>query len=322
MHSDFDKTRFGFITRTACPACGNNNLSPIYQLPASSPMLFTYLHDFYKDQGGIDLELLKDWEYVLCECHSCKLVFQQVILNDYGMFVLYEQWLDPAITFEESKKHPSHYYLNLVEEIRQVIAYFGREPHELNVLDFGMGWAEWCKVAVALGCRATGAELSYARIKNATTNNIRVININDAKENEFDFINTEQVFEHIPHPRETLKKLAAIVRPGGIIKISVPDCDRLYEVLRINDWKAPKGSINSLNMVAPLEHINSFRFEPLANMATLAGLTLVRELVYRKYPQSLTDVVKNNYRNIYIKNFRKNKGTYLFFQKTSPRADL
>lgn len=315
LQSLSDSTQFGFVTRSACPACGGGDFAPFYELPAESAVLSTYLHNFYKDQGCIDLDLLTGWDYVLAECRSCSLVFQQTILNDYGMYVLYEMWLDPAITFDESRRHNADYYLNHVEEIRQVIAYFGRKPHDLNVMDFGMGWAEWCKVASALGCRVTGAELSGARIQNAKVNNIPVVDIDTLQREEFDFINTEQVFEHLPTPLETLKRLVAITKPGGIIKISVPDCDRVHEVLAINDWTALKGTANSLNMVAPLEHINGFRFKSLERMASLAGLSLVPELTYREYPGALTDMAKNDARQIYVRSFRRSKGTYRFFQK-------
>lgn len=315
MISETDLQNFGFIERAACPACTGKSLRTIYELPAGSPVISKYLHDFYKDQGGIDLALLKDWPYRLSECQSCTLVFQQVILNDYAMEVLYERWINPVITLEESKKHDLHYYLNLVEEIKQAIDFFGKKPYELNIMDFGMGWSEWCKAGSALGCKVTGAELSEARIQHALKHNIRVVNINHSLKGEFDFINTEQVFEHIPEPLETLQKLVSITKPGGLIKISIPDCVRLHELLKLNDWDAPKGTENSLNIVAPLEHINSFTFTSLKKMATLAGLKLLPGLAYRKYPLSIIDMVKNTYRHFYIKNIRKNKGTYLFFQK-------
>jgi 2-polyprenyl-3-methyl-5-hydroxy-6-metoxy-1,4-benzoquinol methylase len=315
MISEADLQNFGFIERSVCPACKGTNLNTLYELAAGSQVISKYLHNFYKDQGGIDISLLKDWPYRLSECKSCTLVFQQVILNDFGMQVLYERWINPAITYEESKKHDLQYYLNLIEEIKQAIDFFGKKPYELNIMDFGMGWSEWCKAGSALGCNVTGAELSEARIQNALKHNIRVVNINDSLENEFDLINTEQVFEHIPEPFETLQKLVTITKPGGLIKISIPDCIRLHELLKLNDWDARKGTENSLNIVAPLEHINSFTFTSLNKMASAAGLMLLPNLAYRKYPLSIVDVLKNRYRHFYIKNIRKNKGTYLFFQK-------
>ncbi|HEU5292737.1 MAG TPA: class I SAM-dependent methyltransferase [Cyclobacteriaceae bacterium] len=315
MIKEADLEHFGFIERSACPACKGKELSALYELPAGSAIISKYLHNFYKEQGGIDFSLLEAWPYRLSECKSCTLVFQKVILNDYAMEVLYERWINPAITFEESKKHDLQYYLNLIEEIKQAIDFLGKKPYELNIMDFGMGWSEWCKAGSALGCNVTGAELSAARIQNALKHNIRVVNVNDSLKPEFDFINTEQVFEHIPEPLETLQKLVAIVKPGGIIKISIPDCVRLHELLKLNDWDAPKGTENSLNIVAPLEHINSFTFTSLNKMASATGLKLLPSLAYRKYPLSIIDVFKNTYRHFYIKNIRKNKGTYLFFQR-------
>ncbi len=315
MPAGVDLNFFGFVERSSCPACRGAEFYVRYELPAGSPIILQYLRDFYEAQGEVNLQLLKDWPFRLVECSSCTLVFQQVILNDYAMEVLYEQWINPTITVEESKTHDLSYYLNLVEEIKQVVEFSGKRPHLLNIMDFGMGWSEWCKVGSALGCNVTGAELSQARIQYALKHNIRVLNIDKSAKEEFDFINTEQVFEHIPQPLETLQKLVSLVKPGGLIKISVPDCFRLNEVLKINDWSARKGTKNSLNMVAPLEHINSFTFTSLRKMASLAGLKLLPTLAYRKYPRSITDILKNAYRHFYIRNIRKNKGAYLFFQK-------
>ena len=42
------------------------------------------------------------------------------------------------------------------------------------------------------------------------------------------------------------------------------------------NWEAPKGSRNSLNPVAPLEHVNCFRATSLTRMASIAGLREIR----------------------------------------------
>jgi len=304
-----------FIERTECPACLNRTFESIYAIPEGSEVISNYLNEFYRAQGGVQLDLLRGWKYELGKCSHCSLVFQKYILGNRLMHVLYERWINPEVTFSMSKKHPLTYYLNLVEEVSQTINYFGKQPHELKFLDFGMGWAEWCKVASALGCNVFGAELSEARISNAKINNIEVIDINSVKENTFDCINTEQVFEHISDPLHMLKKLYSIINPGGLIKISVPDGYRLPELLKINDWNAPKGTAHSLNVVAPLEHINCFTFQSLFMMGQAAGLVLEPALAYRKYPVTPQDVLKNKFRAWYINKVRPNKGTYLFFRK-------
>lgn len=308
-------TGYNFFEREQCPACGERSIHKIYSLPEGSLVLSNYLKDFYFDQGGVDVSLLKGWSYELYQCKTCTLTFQKNILGDELMRVLYEEWINPEITLEWSKKHPLSYYLNLVEEITLMVSYFGKQPYELKFLDFGMGWAEWCKVASALGCQAYGAELSARRRDHAAKHNIEVIDIDSASPNTFDCINTEQVFEHIPHPLRSLKKLKELLKPGGLIKISVPDGYQLAKLLLINNWQAPKGTADSLNVVAPLEHINCFNHKSLLTMAKRSGLSLVTSLAYRKYPRSVMDVLKNSFRHWYINKVRPNKGTYLFFQK-------
>lgn len=92
---------------------------------------------------------------------------------------------------------------------------------------------------------------------------------------QFDVIYANQVFEHIPNPLETLNHLKSGLAPGGVIKIAVPRPRNIERVLKVMDWKAPKYSKNSLNDVAPLEHINCFRLPSLIEMARQAGMEQV-----------------------------------------------
>ena len=89
---------------------------------------------------------------------------------------------------------------------------------------------------------------------------------------QFDFINTEQVFEHLSQPLETLEYLSKALKPHGIIKISVPNGWNIEEKLAIGDWDASKESPQSLNPVAPLEHVNCFTYQSIIKMAQLVGL--------------------------------------------------
>src|SRR5690606_17208053 len=95
---------------------------------------------------------------------------------------------------------------------------------EIHVLGFGMGWGFWCLAAKARGFQVVGLELSEERLRFAReqgTESWRTLSDNPIA--NFDFINAEQVFEHIPQPRETLTTLAARLNPGGVVRIAVPD---------------------------------------------------------------------------------------------------
>jgi 2-polyprenyl-3-methyl-5-hydroxy-6-metoxy-1,4-benzoquinol methylase len=276
--------------------------------------MLDYLNGFYKPQGGIEIEDLNGWHYILCECKNCQLIFQKEILNDELMEKLYEQWLDPQQSLMNTSNHDPRHYFNLAEEIIQVIKYFELKPSELNFIDFGMGWGEWCKMAKALGCNVYGVELSTSRNAYAKQHAIRTLLWEEIPNHQFHFINTEQVFEHIPDPLNTLQHLKRSLAPNGLIKISVPDGADAQRVIKLKAWNAPKGTKDSMNIVAPLEHINCFNYRSLKTMAGLVKLTPCTELAYSKYPNTLIDLIKNQYRKYYINLFRRNKGTYLFLK--------
>src|SRR5262249_44635808 len=154
-------------------------------------------------QGGVEIEYLLNESYVLVECMDCGLIYQGCIPNNFLMTKLYEQWIDPEKAFDlESARQGIEYYSFLVRGIKRSIRHFGLKANELDYLDFGMGWGDWCRMAKAYGCSVYGTELSQVRINYAKASGISVIGWEEIPQYQFDFINTEQVFEHIGHPLE------------------------------------------------------------------------------------------------------------------------
>lgn len=181
-----------------------------------------------------------------------------------------------------------------------------------------MGWAKWATMVKAFGGDAYGMELSKERIEYAKANGIKVVSWDELPDHKFDMINTEQVFEHIPKPLETLKHLSKGLRPGGIIKISVPTANDINRRLKIMDWKASKGTKNSLNAVSPLEHINYFKRRSLTQMAAMAGLEEVKIPIFMQWQfaadrRGLKQKIKNILFPIYINILKKRN--YVFLMK-------
>jgi len=266
----------------------------------------------------MELFYLEGANYSLCACSSCSAIYQQEIPNKAFMERIYEIWINPQTAFNLNQKPKGlGYFSYCAQEIMQVIAFLGKKPSELQVLDFGMGWGRWILMAKAFGCSAYGSELSSERIEYAKANGIEVLAWNEIPKYQFDFINTEQVFEHLSHPLETLQYLKTALKPGGMLKISVPVAIDIDRRLKIMDWKAPKGSRNSLNPVAPLEHINYYRRSSLLKMAAEAGMMEVMIPIKTQY-QYLTDwsslrtSIKNLLRPLY-RNLLK-KQNYIFLQ--------
>ena len=110
----------------------------------------------------------------------------------------------------------------------------------------------------------------------------------------------------------------------GLIKISVPKADDIHRRLKRMDWKAPKGSRNSLNPVAPLEHINLFRRSALLAMGAAAGLEEVRipaRLQYRFATNwgGSRQIARNLMLPVY-RNLLKRQN-YIFFRKARVAAE-
>jgi len=266
-----------FIHRNACPGCNSLNKKRVYALPYSEPLIKDYLTGFYSQQGGIETAYFENATYTLEECLDCSLIFQAEIPNDFLMHKIYEEWLDPEKIYElYEKNNPLEYYYQYANQIYWVLSQFKCQPDKLNFLDFGMGWGNWALMAKAFGCNSYGSELSKDRIIHAKENGIKCISWEEFPNYQFDFINTDQVFEHISNPLETLQYLSESLKSGGLLRISVPNGNHAKELIEKMDWKAPKEAVNSVNIVAPLEHINCFTHESIVSMAKSAGLELVR----------------------------------------------
>jgi len=312
-----------FVQRPQCPACLSNDSRQLYRAEFNDAGIRHYLDQAYALVGpGIEYHYLQGVEYKLNKCASCGLIYQENIPNDELMEILYERWIDPRVVFERHKKQINTlaYYAKYAQEVMQMLAYFQQMPAGIKVLDAGMGWGKWARMAKAFGCDVYGNELSPARIDYAEAHGITVLSWEEIGTHKFDFINADQLFEHLPEPLDSLKHLAQALKPAGLIHVSVPDGHDLRRRLASMDWSAAKGSGNSLNLVSPLEHINCFHHNALIKLASNAGLQEV------KLPLALQFAFSTNWRlpkaalkNVVnpIRQRLGRKGTNLFFRHGS-----
>jgi 2-polyprenyl-3-methyl-5-hydroxy-6-metoxy-1,4-benzoquinol methylase len=195
-------------------------------------------------------------------------------------------------------------------------------PGKLKFLDFGMGWGQWCRMAGAYGCTVFGSEMSHARIAHAISVGVKIVDWEDIPKYQFDFINVNQVFEHLVNPLETIFYLCNSLKPEGIVRISVPDGSDIKRRLEINDWTAPKNSQDSLNPIAPLEHLNCYSHTSLVHMAESAGLVplSIQEKMIRSHKNlidlSIRDILRPFYRRLVRDRSESKKvGTSLYFKR-------
>lgn len=307
-----------FVQRNKCPACDTTGFRTLYRCPYESDPIKAYLQNYYSClKADEEFRYVVGAFYHLCECSECKLVFQREIPNENLMKRLYSHWMNPVPCIAERKLY---LYSQYAQEILQIIALLSERRSELSFLDYGMGWGKWALMAKAFGCQSWGVELSEDRMEFARANGIKVILHEEIANNHFDFINVEQVFEHLAEPLHTLSYLQESLNANGIIKISVPTANDIERRLAGMNWEGPKNSKNSLNAVAPLEHINCYKRESLVKMANMAGMKEIRipvSIQYRFMSNwcNLNEIIKNLMRPLYRNLLRKQN--YLFFSKIS-----
>ena len=167
------------------------------------------------------------------------------------------------------------YFVKHARQIVGAIEYLGAAPGEMDVLDFGMGWGDWCRLARGFGCRVWGSDVSSARIAHARESAIPVLAWDEIPRRQFDLINIEQVLEHVPAPLEILLHLERGLKPAGLIRIGVPNGRGIKRRLKAWDWTAQSGSGRSLKPVIPLRHLNCFTHDALVRLAAGAGFVPV-----------------------------------------------
>ena len=119
-------------------------------------------------------------------------------------------------------------------------------------------------------------------------NNIEVISNLENIKNNYDFIFSEQTFEHISNPKETLFELSQILNVGGYIFLRFPSTF-LFKSKLSNNYKPNNDCAH------PLEHINLFKKKSFEAMIQNSNLRMIN--IRSQYNFSFKNVLKD------IKNF-------------------
>lgn len=274
---------FAFAERRQCPLCESTRGRPLFQSGFGEGAIGQFIESYYR----IDPMLFGNAQYELMECEACTLVYQRFVGGNRLLGTLYGEWIGDSNRPEQDPSYQSEVAAPLQSrdghEILVAAAFLRKSPHDMQVLDFGMGWALWARIARQLGCDAFGQELPRARLDFAKRHDIVPIDIEELKPRQFDFINTEQVMEHVSELWTTARQLAECLQPGGILKISVPNAEAAWSIAAALAAGQCKGTIEELMPVHPLEHVNSFTRRSLRVLAHRLGLTIVRPPLWQRY---------------------------------------
>lgn len=257
-----------FRKRLACDVCGTHGSSVLISREFTDPAVWDFVECYY--QKRVEKVNLEGARFEVRECVECGFMWQSEVLDDAGLALLYDEWISAATSLHKKQQADIDLFAKYACEVHSIHSLFNCPPAEIHVLDYGMGWGHWCLMSRAFGFQVWGLEMSQKRLQYAKEHGLQVAsNIRELSSYQFDFINSEQVFEHTPHPVLDLRRLASRLSPRGVIRISVPNAQLQKHRLEDPNWKAAHDSFH------PLEHVNGFTPASLRRLAREAGLTVV-----------------------------------------------
>ena len=293
-----------FDKRNYCPICEHKSFKKIISMPFMKKEVYDFLNKYYYNK--ISDDVINNTEYSILKCLNCSCLFQEYILNDEQMFNLYENWISKTDSINKKNKSSISMFTRYVNDLEKITKYLGKDPHEISVLEYGMGWGFWSRIAQSLNFDITGFEISKSRLDFASKSNIKIINsIKKLQENKFDFIYSFAVFEHISHPKKTLQFLKSILNDDGLIYIYVPNGYNIEKKLKRKDWVASKDALH------PLEHINCFKRKSLKILAKETNMRIKKNIFLPRY-KNRSSYFNEIFKHIYNNSF----STGVFLEKS------
>jgi len=257
-----------FIKRDTCPACGSSCVTDIYTATYLESPIINYLHVFYG--SNIDFSWLADTLFTVVECKTCSLLFQKNVMDNKTSSTFYSTVVASRVNSgKELSINNDNVKISYTKFLGDIILYLlhrdraknqdtNISPQNWNFLDYGCGYCTWAKIVKENGIASYGYDISdHARVA-AQKEEISFISADDAIDNYYDFININQVLEHVNEPCRLISHAVSLLKDDGILYISVPNGSRTKELLTTSSWYIPKYHPDSLNSIAPLEHINCF----------------------------------------------------------------
>jgi SAM-dependent methyltransferase len=150
-------------------------------------------------------------------------------------------------------------------------------PGRGRMLDVGCGNGYRLSVAAEAGWSCVGVEPSAWAVEQGRERfglDLRQGTLEDASpEGPFDAIMLEDVLEHVPRPRELLSQAEALLAPGGVVVVNLPNFGSRRVKLRGPGW----------NEVRPPEHLTYLSRSSLDQLGEELGLTVVWSSRHPRY---------------------------------------
>jgi len=259
--------RAEFMSRDACVGCDSPSLRDV----ASGGFDDEPLRGFIEADpwGESPAPYLRGKRWTLAECTHCGTRFHRSVLNPEWNERRFSQWMsqeaidaferatsDPASILKKAAANAAHALR--IETLTRSVR--GRSP--VRVLDFGSGYGAFLAVCASFGFHAYGVDRSTVRRNNSAVKVFAEIE-DVAPSGPFHALTLFEVLEHLDNPLDLMKKLAALLVPGGVLILETPNCEGVQNITTARDYR----------LIHPLEHINAFTYKTLREFGERLGFT-------------------------------------------------
>jgi SAM-dependent methyltransferase len=159
----------------------------------------------------------------LVRCRGCRLVWA----NDVPEAGAHEQAVVDSQIYTNDQLAKRPFFRRRAHELLEAIERIQGRPGRL--LDLGCGIGTELEVARDRGWQAKGIELSVSSLKVARASGLDVMAVPIADAGfaaaSFDCVTVNHALEHIPRVRPLLAEVRRVLRPDGLLFISVPNLD-------------------------------------------------------------------------------------------------
>jgi SAM-dependent methyltransferase len=300
------------MERAQCPICGQP-AEVIFSRPYQLPKLQTLI------AGSPLAGSLSDKPYEVRYCSATDLYFQTWVMEEKELAGWYSPPVGDDFFMEEIGKQKLHWFGHMVTEIlvfRQLC------PEKVPVvLDFGCNWGKWASAALALGCEVFGVDVNQAAAGFCARRGVKIVSQEQLSQLRFDFINVDQVIEHLSEPLSVVRQLAGCLKPDGYIKLSTPGNPRLPGILRASQRSGDDAVLNArtLDSLLPLEHVNLFSRRSLVRLGELLDLQEHRQPLMKWLGAGqLWNIPRQFNMNLVVPfKRRRGHGTYIWLRRST-----
>jgi SAM-dependent methyltransferase len=178
-------------------------------------------------QGG-DLLLNKAGDFKLVECRHCGLIYQNPKLTLEELPQYYPDTYQPYLKNPEDEASPTQRFSNQHQVDRRCRHVIKHAPHQGHILDIGCATGLFLNGMKQAGWQTSGVELStYAATYAQQQFGLSVFNgtVEAAAfpDEQFDVVTMWDVLEHVIDPLATLHEIRRILKPGGMLAVSLPN---------------------------------------------------------------------------------------------------